>query len=720
MAPKRKHSIPRLFKSANNIPAENFTRKKHALGKIFELIPMGMLITDQDGKIEIVNKKIEKIFGYKGNELIGKPVETLIPERFRKTHIGQRSQYKNGVKERPMGSGRHLIGMKKNGLEIPVEIGLSKIQDPDGDKFVASISDITKLTRLHTKLAEEHERAVVTLNSIGDGVITTDIDGVIDMINPMAEKLCGWSNLKATGKHISEVFKVIHEVTREKVPDPIVECLTSNKVVERKFETILINKNRMEIPIEDNAAPIHNSDGQIIGAVLVFHDMTQSRADAREIKYQANHDVLTGLLNRRQFDHRLKVSLGQEQNGKSKNVLLFIDLDHFKRVNDAVGHAAGDELLRQVTSLLASKLRQRDTFARLGGDEFGILLEHATQKIGIKIAHKLRDALAEFRFYWKGQVFGIGISIGITTSANRHKSADELLSEADAACYAAKKSGRNRVQLYDHTAAKLRSETSIANLLENALTNNRILLYQQRIMANNDDQNFLYYEILMRLQTEQGDILQPGQFLPAAERFGFAGSIDRWVTRAVFDWLSQHHDKSPVPTILSINLSAQSITDFSFKDYVRGLMNEFEILDGSICFEINETAIMKNIENAILFIQELRRLGFKISLDNFGSGQTSYAHLKELPVDFLKIDGNYVKNIAIDPINFSIVKSINDVGHVMKIKTVAEFAENDAIIKKLKQIGVDFLQGFGISNPAPIEELLTENKQESVVKAKAL
>ena len=418
----------------------------------FMSAPYGMLVIDEQGIIELINKRATDIFGYDEKELLNMPMNILLPENIRQLHDKHRAEYKKDSKTRFMGKGRHLKGRKKNGREFPVEIGLSPIGHSDGIKVIVSISDISELVMAEQKLMEEHERAIVTLNSIGDGVITTDIDGEINSINPVAERLSGWQEKDAIGRHISQVFMAVNEKTGQKVNDPVIECLDKKAIVGLDKDTVLIHRQGMVIPIEDSAAPILSDDGLVIGAVLVFHDVSQSRAHANEVEFQASHDALTGLMNRREFDKRLEQSVIKARETGNEYCVLFMDLDRFKRVNDSAGHAAGDELLRQITTLMGSKLRQRDAFARLGGDEFAVILEHCSKDLGLKVADKLRSSVVDYRLFWKDNIFNIGVSIGVVPFSSDIESADELLGKADAACYAAKKSGRNRVQLYDPSA----------------------------------------------------------------------------------------------------------------------------------------------------------------------------------------------------------------------------------------------------------------------------
>ncbi|MCW8931200.1 MAG: EAL domain-containing protein [Gammaproteobacteria bacterium] len=679
--------------------------KEQCFENAFMSAPYGMLISSNDGIIESVNQQAETIFGYKQEEIKGKNVEFLMPERFRKPHTDQRDQYNHQQAKKVMGNGRNLFGLRSNGEEFPIEIGLNPIEHSKGKKIVVSMTDVTKFVDAQERLMEEHERAIVTLSSIGDGVITTDIHGVIDSINSIAEKLTGWNSCDAIGRKITKVFHVINERTDERLDDTVTVCLKNKTIAQNFMETVLINKKGVNIPVQESAAPIHNVHGVIIGAVLVFHDITQMRNYAHEIEYQANHDALTGLLNRREFDNRLNNTLNKELSSDNENVLLYLDLDRFKMINDTAGHSAGDELLKQLTQIISAKLRKRDTFARLGGDEFGILLEHCSLDTGHSIALDLCQAVEDFRFFWNKRKLSISISIGMLPFSPKD-SADELLSKADAACYTAKKSGRNRVQVYDAIAAKKHDESHIVSMLTHAFENDLMILYQQQIEAVNGQDGHRHYEVLVRMFGDNNEIIPPDVFLPSAERYGLATTLDRWVVRKTFSWLFEHlADFTDVPC-LSINLSAQSITDELFGEFVREQFILYQINPRHICFEITETAVMYDIESAVHFINDLKSIGCQFSLDDFGSGHAAYAQLKHLPVDFLKIDGSLIKDIIKDKIDYSIVRSVNDVGHVLGMKTIAEFVENDQIFKKLSELRVDYLQGYEIARPAPLDELL--------------
>ncbi|MCP3850355.1 MAG: EAL domain-containing protein [Gammaproteobacteria bacterium] len=686
---------------------QELTDSKKYLEKLFMSAPYGIIVTNKEGIISSVNKQAETIFSYEPDELLNQSIDILSPQHHQDSHGHHINSFINSQKSKKISVNKELIGLKKNKQQFPVTIALSVLEYEKETKIIVSINDITELVSIQNQLMEEHERAVVTLASIGDGVITTDVDGKIKSINPTAERLTGWNSDDAINKPITTVYNNINETTREAIDNPINRS-TKSKQELKSNSNVLIHKKGFDTPIEDSVSAIHNKDGTFIGVVLVFHDVTQSRQYAHEIEFQASHDELTGLFNRRKFDTHLSKLILESRKSNTEYALLYMDLDRFKSVNDTAGHAAGDELLKQLTRAISKDLRQRDLFARLGGDEFGIILDHCSLENSYIIAEKILKSVNEFNFHWKDEVFNVGISIGINAFKNTEDSADKVLSEADAACYTAKEGGRNRIQIYDEQAAKKLNESHIINLLTAAFENNQMRLYQQKILSANAQHKQDHYEILIRM-LDNDKIIPPGMFLPSAEQCGLAINLDRWVIHSVFEWLSNHKNDLASLPVMSINLSGQSVTDKLFRVFIQEQFSIFDIEPSNICFEITETAAMHNLDIAKEFIHDLKALGCQFSLDDFGSGHASYSQLKHLSVDYLKIDGSLVKDILDDAIDFSIVKSINDVGHILNMKTIAEFVENQGIADKLSNIKVDYLQGYGIAKPAPLDELLEKN-----------
>jgi len=566
------------------------------------------------------------------------------------------------------------------------------------------------------KLAQEKERAHVTLDSIADAVITTDEAGKILFMNPVAEMLTGFFEEDAQHHNVSQYFKLIDEKTRKPIPCPVTQCLDTQDIISNETDHVLL-RDMDYFSITDSVAPIFDEDRDVIGTVLVFRDVTQSRALSAELNWQAMHDPLTGLANRRQFESSMKELLAKAKLDNQKHHLLYLDLDQFKVVNDTCGHDAGDELLKQVSVALVKKLRKSDVLARLGGDEFGVLLEGCDVENTISVANNLRQAVEDFRFGWQTQSFRIGVSIGVAEITGEEGKASEILSAADAACYSAKESGRNRVhfhQLDESGVSSHQEEMQWISRLQAALDNDDFVLYLQRIQ-NIKSQNVPseHYEVLLRMVGDNGETIPPGAFLPAAERFNLVGSLDHWVVENVFKTLAALKIQGVLPEqlVLAINLSGASMANDSLLETITGLLDESSIPAECFCFEVTETAAISNLTQASNFLSQLRSKGCKIALDDFGSGLSSFAYLKELPIDYLKIDGYFVKDIAIDGIDKAFVESINQIGQVMGLETIAEFVENDAILEVLTNLGVNYAQGYGIHKPIAFDEVFCMSEQ---------
>ncbi|BDB21034.1 GGDEF domain-containing protein [Pseudomonas sp. CYM-20-01] len=574
---------------------------------------------------------------------------------------------------------------------------------------------VLALLRTHKLLAQRHafadalqqekERAQITLESIGDGVITTDVDGAITYMNPAAEALTHWNSAQAQGLPLAALFNLLDDNAQ---PDgfTLIEHIVKGQLGGGSEHSKTIQRlDGSTVSVTLVGAPIRSA-GKVTGAVLVLHDMTQERQYIANLSWQATHDALTGLANRREFEYRLEQVLhptGSQQGGR--HALMFLDLDQFKLVNDTCGHAAGDELLRHICALLQSDLREGDTLARLGGDEFGILLENCPAAVAEKIAESLRHTVQSLHFVWKGRPFMTTVSIGLVHLGHTPTTLETSLRAADMACYMAKEKGRNRVQVYhaDDSELSVRfGEMAWVQRLHMALEENRFCLYAQEIspLGHTDGGNG-HIEILLRLHDEAGRIILPDSFIPAAERYGLMTSLDRWVVENVFKIINRCMQERPgrPMAMCAINLSGITIGDDDFLGFLREKFHTYNIPPGMICFEITETSAIANLGSAIRFINELKALGCHFSLDDFCAGMSSFAYLKHLPVDFLKIDGSFVKDMLDDPINRAMVEVINHIGHVMGKRTIAEFVETPHIEQALLEIGVDYAQGYLIERP---------------------
>ncbi len=452
-----------------------------------------------------------------------------------------------------------------------------------------------------------------------------------------------------------------------------------------------------------------NSQGVVINVVGVCWDVTENFALNAKIEHQALHDPLTGLLNRFEMQQRLQELLNSLQSESTENTFCYFDLDRFKVVNDTCGHEAGDELLRQVSEYLKPYITEKDTFARMGGDEFALIITNCSGDEARKVAETLLQAIENFHFEWGGKVFDTSLSMALVP-ISAEKTVSEILGTADVSLSAAKDGGRGRIHEYrphDSTVIRRHDEMHWVLQLEDALRSNRFQLNFQPIQPLQDEtEEGLHYEVLLRVLDDDGTVMSPHELLNAAEQFDMATRVDSWVVNALFDWLKKHPDHVHKLSLCSINLSGASIGDPTFLAFLKEKLQDFEMFANKLSFEVTENAAIKNIVKARDFINTIKDFGCKFALDDFGSGHSSFAYLKDLPVDILKIDGVFVKGIHLEPVNYAMVKAINDVGQVMNMKTIAEYVENEEICNELKKIGVDYGQGYYFGKSEKLEEVI--------------
>jgi diguanylate cyclase (GGDEF)-like protein/PAS domain S-box-containing protein len=592
--------------------------------------------------------------------------------------------------------------------EAAAHVRTARLLQTERDSLAHKVDERTaELFALTGDLHAEKESYRITLASIGDAVITTDLHGTITGFNAIAERLTGWPTESALGQPLASVFHIVHEQTRDIADDPVAQCLREDQRTGLASHTCLVRRDGSEVAIDDSVAPIRDVHGQILGAVLIFRDVSEQRNLAERISYQATHDALTGLANRTEFETRLQRLLAAT-NAQNPHAVLYLDLDQFKVVNDTCGHAAGDELMRQVTARLHAKIRSRDTLARLGGDEFGVLLEHCPPAEALRLAQGLRQEVKDFRFCWKEQCFTLGVSIGLVAITEPDERIDRILSAADSACYAAKDAGRNRVHVYeadDDTLTKRRGEMQWVPQIQQALEQERFCLYYQPILSLTGQSRAIeHVEVLLRLKDEHGRIVLPGAFIPAAERYDQMTAIDRWVIHQALAALGQRTERQP-KLCFAVNLSGRSLGNEAFLDYLTEELDEHPVAPECLCFEITETAAIANLTHAVRFINTMKARGCQFALDDFGSGLSSFGYLKTLPVDFIKIDGGFIKDINDDPIDRAMVKAIQQIAYTMGIKSVAESVETPESLVLLRGMNVDFAQGYAIARPAPLETL---------------
>lgn len=581
--------------------------------------------------------------------------------------------------------------------------------------MAASLSRAQEIERQHAAnlLQTERNKALTTLEAIGEGVITTDENAIVTYINPVALKLIGQQEHLILGRHFNEIFLICSEDGHNHLKYPIESCLEHGHTLRHDASLILNRPDGQTFVIRDTATPIYDHLGRIIGAVVVFDDFSTLKEMAEQLSYQATHDDLTGLYNRREFENQLDTALNETNRQIASHSILYIDLDQFKVVNDTSGHIAGDTLLIQLSGLFRSKIREHDLLARLGGDEFGIILRDCPNSKASEIANNLLVSVENFVFHWHERKFQIGISVGLVHLDQQLSTVSETLIAADSACYLAKERGRNCIHVYratDEDQLKRHSEMKWLQRLKQSLEEDRFILYTQPITSTRD-QNDTHYEILLRLDID-GQIFKPNTFLTAAERYNLMPNIDRWVVEHAFETINRiHNSKNGTETLpcFNINLSGQSISKDEFLDYLLNLFELHEIDPTTITFEITETAAIANLDRAVSFMNSLRRMGCKFALDDFGSGLSSFGYLTNLPIDFIKIDGKIVRDCASNPIHRSIIKAINQIAHIMNLQTIAEFAEDQILVMQLRELGLDYVQGYAISLPTPIQEFFESN-----------
>lgn len=573
------------------------------------------------------------------------------------------------------------------------------------------IRNLIQRAALARALDAERELLNVTLHSIGDGVIATDNRGNVTMLNAVAEQLTGWLESEAIGKPFDQIFSIAHQKSRRIVANPSGRALTEQRVVSIPEHTVLISRNGGEYLIEDSASPIRTHDGTIIGTVVVFHDVTEQRRKIEEaFAFNATHDSLTGLLNTAEFNVRLNrgLSLAHDEEDVS-HTLLLVDLDQFSLVNDACGHAVGDRVLQNIATLIENCIRSGDTLARLGSDEFAILMEHCPARSGQLIAESICDRLDNYRFIHEQRRFRIGASIGLVEVSSAWNNSAEILQAADTACMTAKESGRNRVHAYFNVGEQILNQrqgvANWASRLDDAMENDHFVLYGQRIMPLQKPGALPSYEVLLRLRGENGELVSPGLFIPAAERYHMAGRLDRWVVEHTLQTLESCDSLDHVDKVC-INLSGQSMGDKQFHKHLHALLERSSVDLRKICFEVTETSIIRNIEDAIYLMNKLKSLGVRFSLDDFGSGASSFGYLKALPVDFLKIDGQFIRYLPTDPVDVATVRCIADMAILLHKETVAEFVETEAGKECLIALGVDYAQGYLVHKPEPLATIL--------------
>ena len=653
-------------------------------------------------RILFANERFAALFGRKPAELRGHHLAELVaPDYADLVTDNVRRQLAGG----PAAERYEVEVGDDAGGSSRLELGGTRLQYRGAP---AMIFTATEMLAVAAHADPVRSRAQATLESLADGIVTTDVHGRIDYLNHRAAQLLGHTLADVDGRPFADVVTMVDEADRKALVDPVRQCLASGmKVSIGRRAVTLTSVDGSERSIELSAAPLLASDGESSGAVVLLHDVTELRGIARQMSYQASHDALTGLVNRREFERRLQDGLEIARAGAQSHVMCFLDLDRFKTVNDTSGHLAGDNMLREIAALIKDAVRDSDTVARIGGDEFALLLLGCPLEKAIQIAEDVSTAINAFRFVWKDKIFTVGVSIGLVEIGRESSNAEDVMSAADSACYVAKNESEGRVHVYsvrDEAQARQRGEIHWLQRLQHALRDGNFRLYTQQIVAlPAQGQTGPALEVLVRLIGEDGAVIAPGEFLKAAERYRLMSLVDRWVVQTAMSALGRGGLKLPAGRSVSINLSGQTLGDAQFLEFVVECLDRTGVAPAQVCFEVTEASVVANLDHARRFIGVLHGMGCTFALDDFGSGLGSFTNLKTLPMDYLKIDGAYMRDLGTDTVNQAMVTAMIKLAHTLDFQIIAEQVEDKASLEAAREMGITYIQGYAIGYPEPMQ-----------------
>ena len=670
------------------------------LRQLVDASPAMVSYVDSDGRFRLTNRAFEKWLGATRDDLYGRHLREVLGEGPFEAIRGHVERALKGESVRF----ERLIATLDGGSRYVDSILTPHLDEKNKVAGIFEmIVDITDRKRMEEALRDSEERHRALVENSPVCILEMNLGGHLETLNLAGRAMIGEDDR-------SHVFglsfvDIVAPADRQRISD-LLDLVRAGEATQAEFGAFIDKERRV---FSASFLPLRSPDGKVQKLMGVMQDITDAHILADELSYRASYDALTGLVNRREFEQRLERVLDTAGLENTENALCYLDLDQFKVINDTCGHIAGDELLRQIAAVLQSNVRQRDTLARLGGDEFGVLMERCSLEQATRVANKLRRKVADFRFVWAQKSFGVGVSIGIVSIDRSSETIAAVMNAADSACYTAKYKGRNRVHVYRRSNTDLvrrHGDAEWVIRVQDALRKNSFeLSYQPIVPVTDQFGDGLHIELLLRLPDSSGEPVPPGAFLPAAERYNLSTQIDRWVVTNALAWFTENPKALERIVTCSINLSAQSLSDPKFLNFVCDILDLSPVPAEKICFDISETAAIANLTDATRFMNTLGELGCRFALDDFGSGHSSFAYLKTLPVHYLKIDGVYVKGIADDPLDYAIVRSINDIGQVMGKHTIAEYVESERVAEKLREIGIDFYQGYFIAKPRPIEEL---------------
>ena len=700
------HTVNRLFDALGERD-EKIQGRDRLFKDFARTLPEIVIIHDE--KILLANESAASLVGLDSSQLIGREIADLVKPAYR-------ALFRNTMAKRIAGENVpqrleiQLINGNESGLWV--EAQSSSIEFHGHPAILTVARDVSHRKSLEVSLSRSKRQAQYTLESIAEGVITTDNDGRIDYMNVAAESLIGANREDAAGHRVGELFSLVDDADRRPLGDPVERCLAMRRRVNMGRRAVLVSSDgEQEHSVEITASPIRGPGSSISGTVVVFHDVGEIRGLTRQMSYQATHDPLTGLINRREFERRLDEGMDSAHAEEVAHMLFYMDLDRFKAVNDSCGHLAGDNMLREVAGLIKEQVRDSDYVGRLGGDEFGALLIGCPIKKAHQIATDICNAIADYRFVWKDKIFNIGISIGLVEISQLSGSLQDVMSAADSACYVAKQQGRGKVHVYsarDEQVARERGDIQWLRQLQRALHEDSFELAVQPIIAMTGGvESGPSIEVLIRLPDNHGRIADTAEFLRPAERYQLMPQIDRWVINASLMAISGGEIKIASGRSCAINLSGQTLGDESFLGFVVDALDRTGVSPSTICFEVTEKAILSNVQHAQRFIEVLHGIGCEFSLDDFGSGLGSFSSLKHLPIDYLKIDGTYTHNLTTDEVNQEMVAAMIKLARTMHFRVVAEQVEHQEDFDWLRDSGVDFAQGHFIEAPTPLGSATT-------------
>lgn len=695
------HTINLLFDALGERD-EKIQDKDRLFTDFTRTLPEIVLVHDE--RILLANDSAAGLIGLSPDQLEGRDVADLVKPAYRALFRKTMAKRLAGEKV-PKRLEIQLIDGNEQGLWV--EAQSSSIEFRGNPAILTVARDVSHRKSLEVSLSRSKRQAQYTLESISEGVITTDNQGRIDYMNRAAEAMTGADRDEASGHKLGEIFSLVDEADRRPLGDPVERSLAMRQRVNMGRRALLVSRDgELEHSVEITASPIRGPGNNISGTVVVFHDVSEIRGLTKQMSYQATHDPLTGLINRREFERRLSEAMDSARAEEGVHILCYMDLDRFKAVNDSCGHLAGDNMLREVATLIKDQVRDSDYVGRLGGDEFGTLLIGCPIDKARQIAADICNAVADYRFVWKDKIFNIGISIGIVQISHMSGSLQDILSAADSACYVAKQRGRGQIHIYsarDEAIARERGDIQWLRQLQTALHGDGFQLALQSIIATGSgEESGPAVEVLIRMSDDRGRFANTAEFLRPAERYQLMPQIDRWVVNATLTAITAGEIKIPSKRSCAINLSGQTLGDEGFLGFVVDALDRSGVPPSSICFEVTESAVSNNIQHARRFIEVLHGIGCEFALDDFGSGLGSFSSLRMLPVDYLKIDGTYTRNLSTDRINQEMVLAMIKLARTLEFRVVAEQVERQEDFDWLRNVGIDFVQGNFVEPPVPL------------------